>query len=59
MNLLTIKKELSSRHRNKKELEYYYVNKRLEKSLSTYYEELSNSFDYLDNRQCDNVLKKL
>lgn len=51
--------EMSKFHRSKDELMSLYVSKRLEKSLQTYYEDLSESVSYLDAKNSMKVLKGL
>lgn len=46
-----ILKEMSEHHRNKEELLEYYITARLNKSLSTYYESLLKSSEYLSERK--------
>lgn len=58
-NLIEIKKDLSYRHRDREKLNIYYVNERLNKSLITYYEDISRSVKYLNDRKPENVIKKL
>lgn len=55
--LLLLKKELSNYHRGRTYLEKYYISKRLNESLNSYYKELEDSLRYLDNRQPENILK--
>lgn len=57
--LISLKKELENYHRDKSELEKYYINKRLNDSLSSYYKDLEYSMKYLENRKSENVFKKL
>lgn len=57
--LLELKKELQNYHRDKKELETYYINNRLNESLVSYYKDLQYSYKYLDYRKSENVFKKL
>lgn len=58
-NLLKLKKELSFYHRDKKTLEKYYINTRLNKSLDSYYSDLKTSLSYLNNRKSENIIKNL
>jgi hypothetical protein len=46
-------------HRNKEDLEKYYIYKRLNESLKSYYSDLEYSLKYLDNRQPENILRKM
>ena len=59
MDLEGILKDLSLYHRNKNDLKILYINERLNKSLETYYKELSSSLDYLSNRNQENLAKKV
>ena len=52
-------KDLNSHHRKRKELLVKYVNKRLDKGLHNYYEELMASYDMLVRRDAQKVLKKM
>lgn len=58
-NLLKLRKELSFYHRDKKTLEKYYINTRLNKSLDSYYSDLKTSLSYLNNRKSGNIIKNL
>ena len=57
--LLNLKNDMKKYHRNKKELDIYYINKRLNESLNSYYSELECSLKYLNNRHPENIIKKL
>ena len=57
-NILNIQKELLNYHRDRDKLFYFYVNDRLNKSIKTYYKELSNSVSYLENRKKINKILK-
>ena len=57
--LLKLRKELSFYHRDKKTLEKYYINTRLNKSLDSYYSDLKTSLSYLNNRKSENIIKNL
>ena len=59
MDLEGMLKDLSLYHRNKNDLKILYINERLNKSLETYYKELSSSLDYLSNRNQENLAKKV
>ena len=59
MDLEGMLKDLSLYHRNKSDLKILYINERLNKSLETYYKELSSSLDYLSNRNQENLAKKV
>ena len=58
-NVLKLRKELSFYHRDKKTLEKYYINTRLNKSLDSYYSDLKTSLSYLNNRKSENIIKNL
>lgn len=53
-----ILEDLSHHHRNKEELARIYIQSRLNKSLNTYYQSLIKTFEYLDYRNEDNLLRK-
>ena len=57
--LMYLKKEMKKYHRDRSELVKYYINKRLKDSLNSYYKDLEYSIKYLDNRQPENILKKM
>lgn len=57
--LLTLKYDMKKYHRNKEDLEKYYIYKRLNESLKSYYSDLEYSLKYLDNRQPENILRKM
>ena len=57
--LLSLKNDMKKYHRDKNRLDRYYVHKRLRESLSSYYDDLEYSLKYLNNRQPENVLKKM
>lgn len=57
-NINEILNELSHHHRNKSELVVLYLQNRLNKSLSTYYQELIKTYEYLYYRDNDNLIKK-
>lgn len=59
MDLEGMLKDLGLYHRNKNDLKILYINERLNKSLETYYKELSSSLDYLSNRNQENLAKKV
>ncbi len=58
-HLKNIQIELNKRHRPKNQLLESYVQLRLLKSLQTYYKEISNSSQYLLNRNPNNVLRSM
>ena len=51
--------DLKHYHRSKKDLQIMYINDRLNKSLQTYYKELSESFNYLSSRNEESVTTKM
>lgn len=57
--LINLKREMSNYHRDKVKLDKYYIYKRLNESLDTYYNDLEYSLKYLNNRQPENVLRKM
>lgn len=57
-NLNEILCELNEHHRDKSTLKLFYLNERLNKSLSTYYHEITKTFEYLSYRNDDNLIKK-
>lgn len=57
--LIYLKEELKNYHRDRTELEKYYINKRLNDSLLAYYKDLEYSMKYLENRKEENIFKKL
>lgn len=57
--LENMQEDMKSYHRSRKFLERYYVQLRLNKSLSSYYADLSTSVRYLGDRNVDNVLRYL
>lgn len=58
-NIISIKEDLSTRHRDKKYLSRFYINMRLNESLNNYYKQLESSVNYLENRKPENVIKEL
>lgn len=58
VQLINILDDLSRYHRNKHKLLAYYINERLNKSLETYYKDLSSSYNYLSSKDTINVAKK-
>lgn len=57
--LIHLREELKNYHRDRTELEKYYINKRLNDSLLAYYKDLEYSMKYLGNRKEENIFKKL
>ncbi len=58
-NLIHIQNELRTHHRDKATLEMYYVQSRLNKSLKSYYADLSSSVNYLSHRKVDSIVRYL
>lgn len=56
--LINLQNEMKKYHRDKSKLDEYYIHKRLNESLNSYYKDLEYSLKYLNNRQPENVLKK-
>ncbi len=56
---MQLKEELKFYHRDRKFLEKYYINKRLNDSLESYYKDLKYSLKYLENRKAENIFKKM
>ena len=57
--LMNIKHELSKHHRDKNALLMMHRQARVNKSLKSYYNDLSKSASYLENRNPTNVVNKL
>ena len=57
--LMNIKHELSKHHRHRNTLLMMHIQARLNKSLKSYYNDLSKSASYLENRNPTNVVNKL
>ena len=57
--LLEMLKDLKDHHRSKNQLLTLYVEKRLERSLTNYYKELTSSVTSLSGYNEQNVLQKL
>lgn len=58
-HLHTIKQDLSKHHRDRSQLCKLYVQQRLNKSLYSYYSDLSTSANYLQNRKLESVIRKM
>ena len=58
-NLQEALDDMKVHHRNKNVLLYNYINDRLNKSLKTYYEELTDSVSYLNNKDELKIMKRL
>ena len=59
MDLNIVLTDLSKYKRDKKQLLPFYIQSRLNKSLITYYKQLSNSIRYYDRKDELRILKKL
>lgn len=59
IHLMSIKDDLAQHHRNREEAMSQFIQQRLTKSLMSYYKDLTNSTQYLLNRNPENVLRKL
>lgn len=57
--LFNMLEDMSAYHRDKETLLTIHINERLNKSLQTYYKEISKSLDYLSNRNELSILKKM
>ena len=57
--LLVILNDMSNYHRDKNKLLSFYVSNRLNKSLQTYYKELSNCVSFLEKKNSEKIAKKL
>jgi len=58
-DLYSILEDLNKHHRKKSDLLSYYINKRLDKSLETYYKELSYSVNYLKSKNNIKVMGEI
>ncbi len=58
-NLQNVLHDLSKHKRDKNTLLMTYVEERLNKSLQSYYEELTDSFDFLKYKNSQTVLDKM
>lgn len=58
-HLNTIKDDLSKHHHNKQDLLEYYIQLRLNKTLKTYYKDLSNVTSHLMTCDAQGLLKRL
>ena len=56
---MTLKNDMKKYHRDRGKLDKYYIYKRLNESLESYYDDLEYSLKYLRNRQPENILKKM
>lgn len=58
-NLDQALEDMSRFHRNKDSLIYAYINDRLNKSLKSYYSELTESVEYLNSKDDLRIAKRL
>lgn len=58
-NLIDIKQDLKQHNRSKTKLLEHYILTRLNKNIAAYYEDILDSYDYLNNRNELNLLKKM
>lgn len=58
-NIQNIKNDLNKYHRDRSQLTLIYIQQRLNKSLNSYYNDLTNSVNYISNRKPESVLRKL
>lgn len=59
VHLLNIKEDLKSHHKDRQTAMRIFIQQRLNKSLTSYYKELTSSTQYLLKRNVENVLRKL
>ena len=57
--LLSIRNDLNKRHRDKSKLLEYYINTRLNKTIDAYYSDIMDSYNYLNNRDEFNMIKRM
>ena len=58
-NIQSLLEDLCNHHRNREDIIYEAVSKRLDKSLQSYNDELEDSLKYLKNRKPDRLMRKL
>ena len=58
-NIQSLLEDLCNYHRNREDIIYEAVSKRLDKSLQSYNDELEDSLKYLKNRKPDRLMRKL
>lgn len=58
-HLMTIKDELKGHHKDRQTAMSIFIQQRLNRSLMSYYKELTSSTQYLLKRNAENVLRKL
>ena len=57
--LLLIRNDLNKYHRDKSKLLEYYINTRLNKTIDAYYSDIMDSYNYLNNRDEFNMIKRM
>lgn len=57
--LLLIRNDLNKHHRDKSKLLEYYINTRLNKTIDAYYSDIMDSYNYLNNRDEFNMIKRM
>jgi hypothetical protein len=57
--LLSIRNDLNKYHRDKSKLLEYYINTRLNKTIDAYYSDIMDSYNYLNNRNEFNMIKRM
>lgn len=57
--LLSIRNDLNKHHRDKSKLLEYYINTRLNKTIDAYYSDIMDSYNYLNNRDEFNMIKRM
>lgn len=57
--LLSIKSDLNKHHRDKSKLLEYYINTRLNKTIDAYYSDIMDNYNYLNNRNEFNMIKRM
>ena len=57
--LLLIRNDLNKHHRDKSKLLEYYINTRLNKTIDAYYSDIMDNYNYLNNRDEFNMIKRM
>ena len=57
--LLSIRNDLNKYHSDKSKLLEYYINTRLNKTIDAYYSDIMDSYNYLNNRDEFNMIKRM
>ena len=57
--LLSIRNDLNKYHRDKSTLLEYYINTRLNKTIDAYYSDIMDNYNYLNNRNEFNMIKRM